>query len=436
MSGSPTPLLASIILFIVGSAVNGSAHSPAELTVGRTVQGIGAGGIHILIDIVCCDLVALRERGKYLANVNIWAAVAAALGPVIRGVLADTNWRWIFHMNLPICTVPLVLVALFMHVKTSIGTTTSKLHHLDFLGIGIFTVSMVSLLFGLVAGGSQYPRSSWRVILPLILGTLGWIVFHLQQHFFANNPSVPTRLFSNRTSAVGFALNFFGAAIIQAVAYFLPVHFQAVLGTTILKSGINFISITIGTLCFAAAGGVTLSKFGAYRPIHAVICRLGFFQNTYFRSWYDDFYRASSNLSRATRIRCSLRNCSFFLHQNLWICLGCDYTFTHFNAAFRNNLYRVQSSDLRSQLGNDQAYSFASKAHTLKNTVDPELWSEIIQVYVIVLKYIWWFGLAVAILSFFLVGLERDLELSTELTTEYGFDHDADKTPDTEASLV
>jgi MFS family permease len=32
---------------------------------GRAVQGVGAGGIYVLLDIICCDLVPLRERGKY-----------------------------------------------------------------------------------------------------------------------------------------------------------------------------------------------------------------------------------------------------------------------------------------------------------------------------------------------------------------------------------
>ena len=42
-------------------------------------------------------------------------------------------------------------------------------------------------------------------------------------------------------------------------------------GTTILQSGVNFIPMTIGILIFAMAGGISLSKFGAYRSIHATM---------------------------------------------------------------------------------------------------------------------------------------------------------------------
>jgi MFS family permease len=61
---------------------------------GRTLQGVGAGAIYVLLDIVCCDLVPLRERGKYLALMNAWAGVAAGIGPVAGGALADADWRW------------------------------------------------------------------------------------------------------------------------------------------------------------------------------------------------------------------------------------------------------------------------------------------------------------------------------------------------------
>jgi hypothetical protein len=52
------------------------------------------------------------------------------------------------------------------------------------------------------------------------------------------------------------------------------------------------------------------------------------------------------------------------------------------------------------------------------------VWNEVVEVYIIALKAIWWFGLAVSILGLLVVGLERRLELSSELTTEYGLDNE------------
>lgn len=120
--GRKSSLTSSILLFMIGSGLAGGAQNPAMLIAGRTVQGLGAGGIYVLIEIVCCDLVPLREREKYLAIVNVWAAVAAALGPVIGGILAEKQWRWIFYMNFPISAIQLLIVTFFMHVKTGRGS--------------------------------------------------------------------------------------------------------------------------------------------------------------------------------------------------------------------------------------------------------------------------------------------------------------------------
>ena len=94
--GRRTPLIIATALFALGSGVAGGSNSVDMMIAGRTVQGVGAGAIYVLLDIVCCDLVSLRERGKYVGLMNAWAGVAAAIGPVIGGALADANWPWMY----------------------------------------------------------------------------------------------------------------------------------------------------------------------------------------------------------------------------------------------------------------------------------------------------------------------------------------------------
>ncbi|CAG8956325.1 hypothetical protein HYFRA_00003705 [Hymenoscyphus fraxineus] len=450
--GRKIPLIISIVFFMLGSGLAGGARNPAMLIAGRTVQGFGAGGIYVLIEIVCCDLVPLRERGKYLAIVNVWAAVAAALGPVIGGILAERAWRWIFYMNIPICAIPLVIITFFMHVKT--GGGISKLRHLDYFGNFVFTTSMISLLFGLVTGGVKYPWSSWRVILPIILGVSGWTFFHLQQHFCARNPTVPTRLFGNRTSAAGFALNFLGAVLLQSSGYFLPIYFQAVVGTTISTSGVYFIPMTIGILIWAVVGGIALSKFGSYRPIHAAMfatSAIGFglfttlHENSPKVAWaFFEIITAVLGMTVSTLLPAVLAalpesdvasaSAVFSFIKTFGFVWGVTLPSLIFNAVFHNNLYRVSSPDLRAQLENGAAYSFASQAHRMRLLVDAKVWSEVIGVYIAALKIIWWFGLGISIVAFFVVGLERGLELSTVLETDYGLDDGTPMPADTDTA--
>jgi MFS family permease len=64
-----------------------------------------------MINIVLTDLVPLRERGKYMAIVQMVSAVGAALGPFLGGLLTErSTWRWVFYINLPIGGSKFVLV--------------------------------------------------------------------------------------------------------------------------------------------------------------------------------------------------------------------------------------------------------------------------------------------------------------------------------------
>lgn len=69
------------------------------LVAGRTVQGIGGGGINMMIELIICDLVPLRERGNILALLFAVVTVGTSLGPFVGGILVDeATWRWVFYM--------------------------------------------------------------------------------------------------------------------------------------------------------------------------------------------------------------------------------------------------------------------------------------------------------------------------------------------------
>ncbi|KAK7751513.1 hypothetical protein SLS62_006600 [Diatrype stigma] len=461
--GRRGPLIASTALFALGSGVSGGAYNATMLIAGRVVQGVGAGGINVLLDIVCCDLVPLRERGKYLGLMFSWSGLAAALGPPVGGALAETNWRWIFWMNLPVCGLALAAMLFFMRVKagdptpSATSTTTtqsgqpsqskgrqfmSRLKRLDYLGNAIFTLSMVALLFGLVEGGTVRPWSSWRIILPLVLGILGWITFHIQQHFAAQ-PSVPARLFANRTSATGYILTFLSSILVQALAYFLPIYFQAVRGTTILESGVKFLPMAIGTLVFAIIAGILLSHLGRYRPLHAMslalsalsfglLTRLDASTSDVAWAWYELVGSMGSGLIMSVLLPAIMAGLPesdvavasstySFIRTFGWI-WGVTAPSLIFNSVFDQNLYRISDTGLRTQLSGGQAYSFASQVHKVRDNYSPTIWGEVTEVYIESLRAIWWFGLAVSILALLAVGGEKELELRKELETEYGLE--------------
>lgn len=347
-------------------------------------------------------------------------------------------------MNIPICGVALAVILLFMRVKTgTVRPGMSKLEQVDWLGNLIFIPSMVSLLLGLVMGGIQHPWSSWHIILPRALGLTGWIAFHFQQSASITRwPSVPARLFANRTSSTAYVLTFLASLLVQSAAYFLPVWFQAVLGTTVLQSGVKFLPFAIGTLFFAVVGGVSLSKFGAYRPLHAAafaLSAIGFglftILTTSTARWavFQLIASAGLGITQSTLLPAIMAGLPeadvaasaavYSFIRTFGFVWGVTMPSIIFNAIVNKNLDLISSDALRDQLRNGAAYSFASHVHGVRNELESERWNEIIMVYTKGLNVIWWVALGISIAALVGVAGEKDLELRNELETEYGIDN-------------
>ena len=102
--GRRYPMIISVILLIIGSAICGWATNGTMLIAGRTVQGTGGGGIAMLTELIICDLVPLRERGKYMGIIMGTFTIGTAVGPFLGGVIAQgkgwrvshcsRNWSW------------------------------------------------------------------------------------------------------------------------------------------------------------------------------------------------------------------------------------------------------------------------------------------------------------------------------------------------------
>jgi MFS family permease len=50
---------------------------------GRAIQGLGAGGLIILVNISISDLFSLRDRGLYFGLTSVVWAIASGIGPIL-----------------------------------------------------------------------------------------------------------------------------------------------------------------------------------------------------------------------------------------------------------------------------------------------------------------------------------------------------------------
>jgi MFS family permease len=96
------PVLTTCLLgFALGSLVTASATTLPVAVAGRTVQGLGAGGLVPPTLALVADLWAERDRGPALGVVGAAQELGAVLGPLAgAAVLAVADWRAIFWINL------------------------------------------------------------------------------------------------------------------------------------------------------------------------------------------------------------------------------------------------------------------------------------------------------------------------------------------------
>ncbi|KAL7278356.1 hypothetical protein ACG7TL_008332 [Trametes sanguinea] len=260
-------LFAFITTFGIGSAISGAAQSMNMLIAGRAVQGLGGGGCIGITEIIYADLIPLPERGKFHGvTASIWA-FACAIGPPIGGALADSGaWRWLFFLNIPLCGIAVVLNAIFLRVHTPKASLQEKLLQMDWVGIIVMIGSTVSVLLAITWGGLQFPWSSVHVLVPLIIGGLGILIFFVLEMFWLKGPTVPHFFFTNRTTFSGYAGTFFHGIVSLASIYYLPVYFQATQGASAVGSGVDLFPLCLTVPAFAIVAGVTVTVWDRYRP--------------------------------------------------------------------------------------------------------------------------------------------------------------------------
>ena len=91
--GRKPMVLVGLVFFLIGAIVAAVANDFGTLLVGRSLQGIGGGGLIALTEIVVTDLVPLRLRGQYFGIISAMWSIGSVSGPLIGGAFAqDVTW--------------------------------------------------------------------------------------------------------------------------------------------------------------------------------------------------------------------------------------------------------------------------------------------------------------------------------------------------------
>ena len=149
--GRKTIYLTSIFLFGVGSLFCGLAQNLDSFTVllvARSIQAIGGGGILHVATAEFGTTFPKEKRGMALGLVGGVFGIAnifgASAGSAILDIFGKNNWQYIFYINIPITLF--ILIAGFLTLP---NTKEKNVKPIDFAGISILTIMVLSLLYGL-----------------------------------------------------------------------------------------------------------------------------------------------------------------------------------------------------------------------------------------------------------------------------------------------
>ncbi|KAL4930310.1 major facilitator superfamily domain-containing protein [Aspergillus undulatus] len=259
-------VLIALTLFFVGTVVCSVAKNFTYMLVGRSIQGIGGGGVIALTEVVVTDLVPLRLRGQYFGILSAMWSIGSVTGPILGGGFAqDVTWRWIFYINFPFIGVGVVAIILFLKLNIIPTSLAEKLRQIDYIGTVLFVGSMSSFLIPLTWGGILYDWDSWRTLVPLLIGAAGLTLFAIYEYRFATDPIIPPKIFQNRTATVSFAGSFLQGLVLWCLLYYQPLYYEAVKGYSPIMAGVALFPATFTVAPSAAVVGILVTKYGHYR---------------------------------------------------------------------------------------------------------------------------------------------------------------------------
>src|ERR671930_2700347 len=148
--GAKPVWLASLILFMLGSALAGLSWSIGSLIVFRVLQGLGGGMILPLGQTMLAQAAGPQRMGRVMSFIGVPMLLAPVLGPVLGGAIVESwSWRWIFFLNLPVGVTAIVAARrLLREARPQVG------QRLDLPGLALLSPGVALLLYGVSEAGS------------------------------------------------------------------------------------------------------------------------------------------------------------------------------------------------------------------------------------------------------------------------------------------
>ncbi|MEL1135034.1 MFS transporter [Desulfitobacterium sp. THU1] len=269
MYGRKYVYLTCIFLFGVGSLFCGLSqqfHSFPMLIVSRAIQALGGGGIVPIATAEFGTTVPVEKRGMALGLVGAVFGIAnlfgATAGSAILGLFGNTQWQYIFYINIPITLFILIVGSIYLP-----NTKLTRVKKIDFLGISLLTIMILSLLYGLknldffdlVASVQEVSVYPFLLIVIVSLPLFIWIEKR------AEDPVLNLSYFKNKNILITLLLAFITGVILIATI-FIPQFSENALKMTSGSGGYFVFVLALFSGVGAPLSGKLIDKYGV-KPV-------------------------------------------------------------------------------------------------------------------------------------------------------------------------
>jgi EmrB/QacA subfamily drug resistance transporter len=239
----------AVALLMLGGVAGGLSSGFDLVLAMRVAEGLAAGVLQPIPAIIIMRAFAKGEQGRAMGIFGFGVVLAPALGPSVGGVLVEWfGWRSIFFVVVPFCIAALWLARRYLPVGAPGGGEVDRSGaRLDWLGLALVSVAVLSLLNGMVQLHGPVPLAGWG----LIASSLGAMIVFINTQRRSAHPLMQLRLFEHRPFAMGGVVAFIYGMALFGSTYLVPVFMQIALklppsqaGAVLLPAGL-VLAVTI-----------------------------------------------------------------------------------------------------------------------------------------------------------------------------------------------
>jgi predicted MFS family arabinose efflux permease len=260
--GARRSSISGIALFALASLIIALAPAGFVVVGARALQGLGAAFA------VAGTLAAVTEAApdsRRAEAIGAWTGflmLGFSIGPLVGGAVTHyAGWRFIFWLNAA-AMVPAALL-LLRHPGAEGGRTTS----MDWMGLGILAVFMVTLISGLQAL-AHVRINPQAAIVPLALAAIAFGGL-IRTETRRRQPLVDFGLFSNRNFAIAAGLLFLVMFDIMTLLLYYNLIAQSAdgLGMSAVEAGLSLLPLSVALFGFARAAPSIGMRIGVRRML-------------------------------------------------------------------------------------------------------------------------------------------------------------------------